>query len=138
MLRKSYKIYVIQQVYRIEMKSPWNQFYIAAVLCAFLAVAFCNCLNSGTMLLALAAAGLALGNILTGNMGLPVMVLVQYLFLWTALLKTRDPWQCIFLINMAAIGGIYAFLRYEPFIGEDALSRMKGTKQNGKASKKRK
>ena len=127
-----------QASYRIEMKSPWNQFYIAAVLCSFLAVAFCNCLNSGTMLLALAAAGLALGNILTGNMGLPVMVLVQYLFLLTALLKTRDPWQCIFLINMAAIGGIYAFLRYEPFIGEDALSRMKGTKQNGKASKKRK
>ena len=104
-----------QVSFSIEIKSPWNQFYIAAVLCSFLAVAYCNCLDSGTMLSALVAAGLALGNILTGNLGLPVMVLAQYLFLLPALLKTRDPWHCIFLINMAAIGGIYAFLRYEPF-----------------------
>ena len=83
-------------------------------LCAFLAVRHCGCSDFRDMILILVAVGLALGNILTGDLTMLIIVLIQYLFLFILLLKACDPWPCFLLINLGVIAGTYAFIRYEP------------------------
>ena len=103
-----------QSGFSIEIQSPWNQFYIASTICAFLAVRHCGCSDFRDMILILVAVGLALGSILTGDLTMLIIVLIQYLFLLMLLLKACDPWFCFLLINLGVIAGTYAFIRYEP------------------------